>query len=76
MNGSVTPKVSRRSWSLGNGPFAMSSSTWFCQKQRASAHTEDGERDDQARAKLIEVLDEGQAVLVPHPLRRAIEGPP
>src|SRR5258707_1685200 len=37
VKGSVTPKVSSCLWLPGSGPEAISSSRWFCQKQRASA---------------------------------------
>ena len=35
--GSVTPRVSSRSWPAGSAALATSSSSWFCQKQSASA---------------------------------------
>ena len=62
VNGSATPKVIGVR-SPGSGALAMSSSRLFCQKQSAEGDRERDDRDDDARAKLVEVLDEREPVL-------------
>ena len=62
VNGSATPKVIGV-LSPGSGWLAMSSSLVFCQKQSPKATAERADRDDDARAELVEVLDEREPVL-------------
>ena len=64
MNGSVTPKVISFLWSPGSGPPAISSSRWFCQKQSARATPKTTRQTTMPGAQLVEVLDEGEPVLV------------
>ena len=65
VKGSVTPKVISFLWSSGSGPEAISSSRWFCQKQSARATPKTTQADDRCRrAQLVEVLDEGELILV------------
>ena len=61
-NGSVGLKVSG-SRSPGSGSLAISSSSWFCQKQKPTASDEDDRRDDDPRAQLVEVLDQRHALV-------------
>src|SRR6266550_69000 len=75
MNGSVTPKVSRRSWLLGNGPLAMSSSMWFCQKQRASATPKTASETIRRARSSSRCSTRVRRSSCLTPFRRAIEGP-
>ena len=53
-----------------SGALTRCSSSWFCHMQTANAATSDGERHDQPRAQLVEMLDEPQSLIVARPLDR------
>ena len=62
VNGSATPKVIGVRLP-GSGALAISSSMSFCQKQSAKATRKRRDRDEDPRAKLVQVLDERDPVL-------------
>ncbi len=64
VNGSVTPKVRRRWCSAGSGLEAMSSSGRALPEAEREGDAEGGEGDDQPVPELVEMLDEGQLILV------------
>ena len=50
--------------SLRQGPFRRSKIKWLCQKHSPEGDHEHGQRDDDPRAQLVEMLDEREPVLV------------
>ena len=64
VKGSVTPKVSSSSWSLGSGAGGDLEQQVVLPEAERQGDAEDDDADDDPGAQLVEVLDQGEAVLV------------